>query len=210
MGADLELARIPLVLDPQEVPFVLGFRQDARRCLVAGGAEYRRASDRVAIDWRLGDLRLRALLLNGDGVSYLVACPGPLLEDWWPLLRKEGGNPARPLLSAAVVGAAQRFETSDLTVDVSTVPASDTFNMTLAVAGIAREPAISEESLLLAHLLSLGVIKAALHLLMEYRLLVDPVPDMQVETGGIQRPLQVVLDTAATCAGAITWRHVPA
>jgi hypothetical protein len=210
MPGDLTLDAIPLVLDDDEVPFVLGIGSDARPGLSFRDAEYRRGSNRVIVSWKVGSARLQAIVINADGVSYLIASAGPILNEWWPLLRREGGNPARPLLTAAVAGEAQSFKTADLSITVSILPPSPEFSMTTAVLGIERAAGLTDNCLVVAHMYSLGVIKAALLVLGEYRSLLASVPDMTVEAGFGALPLAVLLDAAAEAAAAIAWRHAAA
>ncbi|MDP8911457.1 MAG: hypothetical protein M3M94_05265 [Actinomycetota bacterium] len=205
MAADLTLAAIPNVLDDDEVPFVLGFGPDSRRCLEAGGAQYRRGADRCTIDWKLDGVRLRAVLIEAGGNSYLMASLGPVLNEWWPLLQREGGNSTRPLLSAAVAGSAQTFRGSGLSVSVSISPPGPGVDMTTAVTGI--QGGLTDDCLLLAHTQSLAVIKAALLMLKEYRTLVRSVPDVDVQAGGAALSLGTLLDVASDAADAITWTH---
>jgi hypothetical protein len=208
---DLTLNAIPLVLDEEEVCFVLGFSPDARPGLEVHGAEYRRGSDRVMIDWRLGPIHARAMVIQSEGSSYLMASAGPILNDWWPLLQRAGEDRARPLLSAGVAGAAQVFRTEDLSINVSVVPAAPpAFPLTTAVMGLAKTDEISDSVLLAAHLYSLGVIKAALKVLLEYRTLVPSVPNLEVDVDGGRLPLDSVLETVPQAAAAIAWNHSPA
>ena len=207
MAADLTLGAIPSVLDGGEVPFVLGLAPDTRRCLVAGGAEFRRGSDRVVIDWRLDALRLRAVLLHEEGANYLMASAGPILNEWWPLLQREGSNATRPLLSAGVARRSLRFSEGDVGVPVSIVPPGPGVYMTTTALSIGQGAGLTDESVLVAHACSLGLIKAALLVLAEYRTLVDPVPDIDVEVGGSRLRLPMLLDVAAEAAGAIPWAH---
>jgi len=205
---ELTLSAIPDVLEGDEIPFVLGLSPDPRRCLEVGGAQYRRGSDRCQIDWLAEPLALRALLINAAGNTYLMASAGPLLSEWWPLLQRAGANPQRPLLSAGVAGSAQRFTHEALSVDISVAGPDPVLDHVAAVAGITG--GLTDESLLFAHAKSLAVIKAALLLLAEYRTLVNPVPDIDVQAGAGTVSLESLLDVADTAASSIAWTHVVA
>jgi len=207
MTIKIRLSTIPHVLADDELPFVLGFAPDPRTCLEAGGGEYRRGIDRVSVSWKLEPLYLRATILNSGGSTHIIASSGPILNDWWPLLRREGGNPTRPLLSAAVAGRPQTFKRDDVAIDISIVPPGPLFESTSAIVGIERADGLSDDSLLFAHAISLSVIKAALVVLEEYRTLVDPAPELDVSADGTSLPLSVVLDSAHAAAGAIDWTH---
>jgi hypothetical protein len=207
MTANLTLGAIPLVLADGEAPFVLGFTSDSRRCFEIGGAEYRRGVDRFTIDWQLDALRLRAVVINVGGESYLMASVGPILNDWWPLLEQEGGNPARPLLSAGVATSAQTFTSAALSARVSIVSAGGGVEATTTVMGIERATGLTDVCLVAAHAYSLAVIKAALLVLAEYRTLVDPVPNIDVDVAGATVALTTVLDVATEAADAIAWTH---
>ena len=159
------------------------------------------------MDWKLDAMRLRGFVINAGGSSYLVASAGPILNDWWPLLEQEGGNPTRPLLSAAVTKSPQTFTSADLSARVSIVSPGAGIEVTTAAMGIEEAPGLTDLCLMAAHAYSLAVIKAVLLMLAEYRTLVDPVPDVYVEVGAAQLPLATVLDVTAEAAGAIAWTH---
>ena len=207
MSAELTLSAIPAVLDGDEMPFVLGFALDPRPCLEAGGAQFRRGGDRCQIDWPADPFALRAVLLNADANTYLIASAGPVLSEWWPLLQRAGANPQRPLLSAGVAGRAQAFTKDGLAIDVSIAGPGPGSDSVTAVAGFTG--GITDEVLLMAYAHSLGVIKAALLALMEYRTLVGQVPDMQVEAGTGSVRLETVLDLVEDAAGFVPWTHQP-
>ncbi len=202
-----ELRKIPHVLDDDELPFVIGFTSDSRASLEANGVEYRRGIDRVSVSWTVDPLYLRAIVLNSEGSTYLIATSGPILNDWWPVLQREGGNPARPLLSAAVAKRPQVFTSDDVSIGVSIVPSGPELEATTAIVGIRQADRLTDEDVLLARAMSPAVIKAALLVLEEYRTLVDPVPEIDVNAGGITVPLSVMLDSARAAAGAIAWAH---
>jgi hypothetical protein len=207
---ELRIATIPTVLDEDEAPFVLGLGPDHRACLHAGGAEFRRGSDRCTIEWPIDEmLRLRAVVLEAGDVCYVMASVGPLLNEWWPLLRREGGNPSRPLLSAGVTTTRRPFVYDDVTVQVSISPPGPGVEMTHAVAGIRG--GLSDPTLAVAHLQSVPVIKAALLMLGEYRTLLASVPDVNVrgEREG-EVPLATILDVADEVAAQIEWSLVGA
>jgi hypothetical protein len=206
--AELTFRAIPHVLDDDEMPFVIGFRADSRRCLQIGNAEFRRGSDRCIIAWPFDSLRLQALVMEQSGNSYVMASVGPIFNEWWPLLQREGGNRTRPLLSAAAARRPLTFAGGGLSIDVGIIPPTRDSNVISAVSGI--EGRLADQTLLLAHAESLGVIKAALLSLGEYRTLVDPVPDVHGEQeGGATLPLSTVLDVAQEAANAIAWNHSP-
>lgn len=205
MTTELTLAGIPLVLEADEVPFVLGFSLDPRPCLEFGGAQYRRGVDRAIISWKFDAVSLRALVINADDATYLFASASSILNDWWPVLQREGGNPARPLLSSGVTGLGQTFKSDKLSVDISIVPPGPGADMTAAVTGIGRADGLTDTALLMTQSLSLATIKAALLVLAEYGTLLDPVPDVDVSTGGAQVPLSTVLEVARETSAAIAW-----
>jgi hypothetical protein len=203
---ELTFGAIPHVLDDDEVPFVMRFDADRRRYLQVGETEYRRGNDRCIIAWPFGSLRLQALVTEQSGNTYLLASAGPIFNEWWPLLQREGSNRTRPLLSAAAVKRPLTFTGSGLSIDVVITPPTQDFNVVSALVGF--EGRLGDQTLLLAHAESLGVIKAALLLLGEYRSLVDPVPDVHaVQEGGARLPLSMVLDVAQEAAKAIAWKH---
>jgi hypothetical protein len=209
MLADLTLSAIPDVLQDYELSFVLGFAPDARRCFKIDGAEYRRGSDRVMIDWSLGAVHLRAFVVLLGGATYLMASAGPFLNDWWPMLQRAGGDSARPLLSAGVAGVAQAFRTEDVSIKVAVVPPVPEVPSTNTAMGITQTEDINDGILRITHRCSLGVIKATLMLLQEYRALLPSVPDVDVELDGVQLSLETLLDTASEAAEAISWTHSP-
>ena len=203
--ADLTVAAIPRVLGEDEVPFVLGFVPDSRRYLEYGGAQFRRGIDRCSIDWRLDYIGLRAVVIESAGNSYLMASAGPLLNDWWPILEREGGNRTRPLLSAAVARRSVTFRSGSLSVDVGISPPGPGVNTVNAVAG--WEGGLTDNCLLFAHATSLGVIKAALLLLGEHSTLFNPVPDVHIEVDGATVPLATLLQVADEAVNAIAWKQ---
>lgn len=205
--SELTLSAIPAVLDGDEIPFVLGFGADPRRCLEVGGAEFRRGGDRCQIDWPAEPLALRAVLIHADGNTYLMASAGPVLNEWWPLLQRAGANAQRPLLSAGVVGRAQTFTNDSLSANISVAGPSPEFDHVTAVMGFTG--GITDDCLLIAHAQSLAVIKAALLLLTEYRTLVNPVPDMHVPAGAGSVRLETVLDLVEDAAAFVPWTHRP-
>jgi hypothetical protein len=124
-----------------------------------------------------------------------MALAGPLLNDWWPILRSSPADPARPFLSA---GAASRpIEVAVLALPA--MPVSVSLLDVGTVAGIILNGTISDADTLHSyHFLSLTVIRAAIEILGEYRALVGQVPDVQVQVTEDQGiPLEVLLDAAA-------------
>jgi hypothetical protein len=71
------------------------------------------------------------------------------------------------------------------------------------IAAIALPGGLSDSTLNSFHVASLMVIKAALLTLCEYTTLVGRVPDVIVETGGVQVPLKSLLEVAAQASDAI-------
>lgn len=200
------LAAVPHVLDDDEVPFVFALGPDHRRALVTPDAEFRRASDRCTIEFPYGQggLRLRAVVLAVEGGCYITACAGPLLNEWWPLLRGRAADPRRPVLSAGSAGRGVTLEHGGAAVEVHLAPATDLVDMTMAVFGLAG--GLTDEVLSIGLTVGLPVIKTALLAMAEYRTLVDPVPAVDVEINGRTVPLSTLLDAAAETADAIEWR----
>lgn len=202
MGDDLRFAAMPAVLDDDENPFVIGFVDDPRPAIDIGGALYRRGQTGYSISWPTGELWLRARALAPQpGLSVLVASVGPMLDDWWPLLRSAPEDPARPLLSAGV--ARRKVEVAlpppIETVGVGVVPSTDDYPHTVVMYSRMADIA-NEENLLLFHWASVAVVRTALRLLVEYQGLVGEPPDVDVvlgEDGRVTLPLASVLETAA-------------
>jgi len=198
---------MPAVLDDEEIPFVIGFVDDPRRAVEVGGAQYRRGQTGYSISWPIGELWLRARAMTvGPGQVAVIASAGPILNDWWSLLRSAPQDPTRPLLSAGVARRSVDVPLPSMpAVPVMVVPASDDFPQTVAMCthpgGIA-----DDETLTLFHWASLGVVKAAVRLLVEYRELVGEPPEVDVglgEGGTVTIPLADVLATAAEITAAL-------
>lgn len=210
MTNQLTLSSIPLVLDEEEMPFVLGFAHDERPWLEFAGAEIRRSTNHCSIDYPLDAGWLRARVTVGsDGNCYVAANVGPILNEWWPMLQQAAGDSvARPLLSAGGSGTTVTFRDEEHLVPVSILPPGDEVGSTFAI--VATAGGLTDENLLFARIVVLAVIKAALLTLVEYRSLVDPVPDIEVGIDGGTIPLDAMLDLAALAAPAIAWERLPA
>jgi hypothetical protein len=201
---------MPAVLDEDELPFVLGFADDARPAIEVGGAYYRRGGDGYVVEWPAGEVWLRARAMTiGPRRTAIMASAGPILNEWWPLLCSAPEDPARPLLSAGVgrrsVDVPMR---SAPAVPVRVVPAGDLFPQTVALCAEVGD--IDDEANLLAyHFASLGVIKAAVGILLEYHGLVGEPPEMDIAFAGGTVPLAAMLETAAQVASALGYPPVP-
>ncbi|MFF1818096.1 hypothetical protein ACFVWG_12425 [Kribbella sp. NPDC058245] len=207
MSDTLAFAPIPQVLSDDEVPFVLSLTPDARRFQEIGGARYRRGTDRYTIEWPVETIGLRAVVMNVGGISYLMANAGPLLTDWWPVLRRGAGSPDRPLVSACLAGEKIIMQTSTGAIDLTIVPSAGDVDYTLVVLGLGH--GFASDEMIVAHHASLAAIKVALLLGAEYRTLVDTVPDMGVPAGEGTIDLVTMLDLAAEIAAQITWSPKP-
>lgn len=207
MSDTLAFAPIPQVLSDDEVPFVLSLAPDPRRFQDLGGAKYRRGSDRYTIEWPLGPIGLRAVVLCAEGHSFLMANAGPLLTDWWPILRRGSSSPDRPLVSACLAGEKITMQTDDLAIDLTIVPSGGEVDYTTVV--LVLGDGFSPDEMTLAHHVSLAAIKVALLLAAEYRTLVDTVPDMAVPAGEGTIDLADMLTLADEVASQITWSPKP-
>ncbi len=162
MTETLAFAPIPHVLSDDEVPFVLSLSPDPRRFQEIAGARYRRGTDRYTIEWPLGPIGLRAVAMNADGISYLTANAGPLLNDWWPILRRGKASPDRPLLSACLAGQKITMQAPTGTVDLTIVPSAGEVDYTLVALPLSRGHTFTPDDMLLAHHASLAAIKVGL------------------------------------------------
>ena len=204
----LTIQAVPAVVDDDELPFVLGLAADPRPCLDVDGVQLRRGVDRCVIDYLLDPLRLRAVLLEGeDGNCYLAANCGPILNEWWPLLVRENGNPIRPWLTAGVTGRPRTMRLDAASLAVAVAPPGPLVDSTMAAVGL-RGP-LSTETIERSLGLAPPVIRAALQVLVEYRSLVGEVPDVDVQTAAGSLPLVDMLQLAEAAAGAISWEPAP-
>jgi hypothetical protein len=200
----LTFSAMPLVVDDEEVPFVLGMTPDPRPALEIGGARYRRGAVNYQIEWLIGGRSLRILgTMAAPNQSAVFASAGPLLNEWWPLLRQAGYESSRPYLSAGVVRRAIDVPMPGLApVQVQILPAADDFPQTVAVFGGAGT--LDDELTLLAlHTPSLAVARAALQLMIEYRSLIDELPDTDLVISGATVPLKNLLTMAKEVADAL-------
>lgn len=202
---NLNLRDVPMVLEDEEMPFVVGLSEDRRRALSMGGMRYRRGRDRLAIEVEAGGPWLRALLVAQNG-CYLMASAGPLLNEWWPLLQKGDAGADRPFLSAGVNSRPLTMRADGVDLRVLVVPPSEFVDDTTAVLGLGRH--LDDETLQLASHVVLAVMKVALSLVVEYRTLLTAVPDVDVQAGATSVPLASLLDFAATAREAILWERV--
>lgn len=187
---------MPQVLDEDEFPFVLGVLEDQRPSLEVEGARYRRCRDGYLVEWPVESVWLRARAYTVDPQrTTIMALAGPLLNDWWPILRSSPADPARPFLSAGAAG--QPIDVAVL--GLPAVPVNVTLLEVGTVAVIGLDGTIADADTLHSyHFLSLTVIRAAIEILGEYRALVGQVPDVQVQVTEDQGiPLEVLLDAAA-------------
>jgi len=208
MPGAFDFNEIPHVLEDDEAPFVLGVAADTRPFADWGGFQYRRATSGYGIDIPVSDVFVRAFVQQGeDGNTYLMASAGPLLNDWWPLLKRGKADPARPVLSAGAAGQGISMlnTSSDLDVRVSIVPPSEWFAGTTAVAGFGG--GLTEENVMLAHSITLAVIQAALLSFCEYRTLVNPLPKANLESGGMLVDLEAMLDAADAVSEILPWKR---
>lgn len=202
MEEGLRFGSLPSVLDDDEAPFVLGLQPDTRPHVEIGGARYRRGQETYMIEWPVGDeLTLRAQGSQTDGACCVAAFVGPLFNDWWPMLGRGAASPARPVLSAGAAGRAVTMAFEDATLPVTVVRPSTSYSGTVMAAMLRG--GFTEENLVLAHGISLGVIKAALLALVEYRTLVSAVPDVDADLGGAVLPLEVLLAVAAEASTVV-------
>lgn len=209
MAQDLEFLKIPHVLDDDEIPFVIGFRADPRKSLQVGTARYRRGTDRYVIEQPTEQGWLRATaIIEGEDI-YLTASAGPILNEWWPLLRRNLGTSELPILSAAAKGqSVELYLYPDLPLRVRVLPSSEDVAVTMAV--IVSKGGPTPENLRFFDLVSLAVIKVALETLGEYRQMVGTVPDILVKSElDDEVPLATVLDVAAEIAKGIPFRRAP-
>lgn len=93
-----------------------------------------------------------------------------------------------------------------LSAEISVVGPSPAHDHVVAATGFTG--GITDDCLLSAHHQSLAVIKAALLLLTEYRTLVNPVPDINVEAGGDTVSLETLLELAEDAASIVAWTHI--
>lgn len=216
MSEAFDFASIPHVLEDDELPsFVLGIAPDERESITLGDCQYRRGSDRYNVEWPVGDsgTYLRAQVIAGaDGLCYVYAAaePGQLLQDWWPLLKQEVSNAARPFLSAGASGECIAMRpvnatAVDLTLPVTVLPPTESIGVTLAVAGLGSG-GMTAEMMGFAYLCSFGVMKAALLTFLEYRTLVSEVPNVEVQwSAGPGVGLDLILEVAAEISPALGW-----
>lgn len=209
MSAELRFSNFPKVLDDDAVEFVLRFEPDPRPALAVGGAAYRRGSERYVIEWPLDSLRLRAAVSSTDTECFVSASIGGILNEWWPLLMRSKPDSKRPLLSAAASSRVVRFTepAQQLPLQVAFLRGGDDPPATCAFTKFTG--AMTQENMLLAHVVSLGVIKAALLMLVEYRTLQATVPAVNITTEGTSLPLPTLIEVAEAATSAISWTHRP-
>lgn len=190
MADQLTFAAMPAVLDDGEVPFVIALSADPRPGLEFGGAEYRRGKEMYTVSWAVGGVWLRARVEPvGANAVAVMASAGPMLADWWPMLVAAPEDPGRPYLSA---GAKQRTVDVPLPdgirLPVRIVPSGSDFPHTLALWAVGGE-LTDGETVPVLHFASIGVIRAALQVFLEYGDLVGEPPDVLVrgefDTDGI-------------------------
>jgi hypothetical protein len=210
MGA-VNFRTMPRSLNGDELPFVIGFAPDGRQELVDNDIGFRRGDDRFTIEHIVGgDFRVRALGWNLEGTVYVVASAGPLLEEWWPLLKASPADSTRPVLSAAAATGNVRLAGLGTEIEVSLLPITEGAETNvLAVYGIGKGQSFSDENVALCTQLSMPVIKTALLAVSEYPTLVDEVPDVNISQGDVLAPLATVLELSREMASLIPWQHKP-
>lgn len=208
MGA-VNFRSMPKSLEEDEAPFVIGFAPDGRQELVDNDIGFRRGDDRFTIEHIVGgSLRARAVALNVEGIIYVVASAGPILKQWWPLLKASPADSTRPVLSAAAATGKVSMVGNGLEIRVGLMPDPDG-EIVLASYGIAQDEAFSDDNVAVCIGLSLPVIKTALLALSEYPTLVDEVPDANVNQRDQRAPLATILEASGEIAAMISWQHKP-
>lgn len=197
----------PKVLNETEAPFVLGFAADPRPAAEFQGIYFRRGAHRYKVDLPLSDIWLRAFgVLADDGNCYMLASIGPIFNEWWPMLERAGADPSRPCLSAGATRSPLTMlkDGWDTSLPVTIAGPSEWLPGVSAMVGLGT--GLSDETLLVGDFAMLGVIKAALLTLCEYRTLVHEVPlaNIAIDAGPIE--LATLLEIAQEAAQMIDWK----
>jgi hypothetical protein len=205
MSKEVTFPNMPMTLDPDEMPFVLGWGTDRRRSLRAEGGNYRRGPDRFVLEIPVtGTLRAQALgWLAGDDCM-VVACLGTLFNDWWPLLQSSPADATRPVLSAAARDKAVTMSREDVTLRLNVFMTPEPELLTV---GTKLHGGFTAENVLLIRYMAVPVIKAALLAISEYVSLASPIPEAQiVQRRGVPGTLADVVDAAKSVADSIDWQ----
>lgn len=205
MVRPIEFRDIPRSLDDDEFPFLMSYGADIRPSLETFGAEYRRANDKFTVEFDGNEeMRLRAIGWDVPGKFVVVACAGPILFDWWPLLQASPPAPERPVLSAAAKGRPilMTRDTIAIPVTVFTLP-----DPAVVIAAHATESGLTAENIQYCTLTALAVIKTALIALSEHATLVNRVPEVDLEQNGIHLPLAAMIEVAGELASGIGWER---
>ena len=203
MSQSIQFRDIPRSLDDEEIPFVMGFGIDSRPSLVTSEAVYRRANDKVMVEFVVEEtLRLRALSWEIDDRCIVVATAGPLLYDWWPLLQEFPTAPERPVLSAAAKGRKIVMTNGDIALPITVSSMPDPRSV---VARFGITGGLTAENIDLSRAVALPVIKASLLALSEHSTLTNRVPEANVVQNGVTLSLAEMIGAAAELANWITW-----
>lgn len=210
MGA-VSFLKMPRSLEEDELSFVIGYAPNGRQELVNNNIGYRRSDYKFNIEHLIQDgWRAQAYGVCAGGNVFVAASAGPLLEQWWPLLKVSPANSTRPVLSAAAATEKVVMTGMGTEVEVTVMPSPEA-GVVLALHYIEKANFFSDDAVAMCTALSLPVIKTALLALSEYPTLVDEVPDTNVAIAddGVFVPLTMLLDVSTEMADMIPWQHRP-
>lgn len=204
MSKELSFDNMPNTLDPNELPFVLGWGTDRRRSLRLESGIYRRRADMFSMELLVAKtVRTRAFGWLARSECLVVASLGPMFNDWWPLLTSSPIDPARPVLSAGVLGTAVTMSREDVHLPLTVFMEPEAKSLLVFTT---LDGGFTAQNLLLSRYMAPPVIKAALLGIYEYSTLANPVPDMNIVQSGIPKPLGGVVAAAKAIADLIDWQ----
>lgn len=137
----LQFRQIPHVLDDYDLPFVIGMA-DQRQGVEMDGFLLRRGRETLQLEAVIanGAFALRALADDvGDmNAAYVGASIGPLLDEWWDVVRQMPPQLALPCMAAGVAGTPIQRRLNGVDVPVRIVPPGEGIPGTRALVVLPR------------------------------------------------------------------------